>query len=297
MAEAYWWQSQIHSARMQDASRRAAEQAAADHCLKQCLMAVDSSGEAWPRYQLCWADVASTPEESRRRARDVLELPESKADSAQRAQALSRIAVSYKKAGATPEQLHEQLNQGFTEYQRYLLWMPDVSKAKATDVHALLGLSEFILCSRVFWLTKSDLCHASAERALALADELHAPDMVARARAHLGTHAVNMATRPSRLDLAALHESADHYRAAVEFDDNLATAPLTAVERQGIRNSFAPAWRYALASVDGRLARTPGANSQALLKAGRKALDDAKDLPEVWKKLYADLRKKLISVR
>ena len=98
---------------------------------------------------------------------------------------------------------------------------------------------------------------------------------------------------PSRLDLAVLHKSADHYRAAVELDDNLATAPLAAVKRQGIRNSFAPAWRYALANVDGRLARAPAANGPALLKAARKALDDAKDLPEGWKKLYADLRKKL----
>jgi hypothetical protein len=210
------------------------------------------------------------------------------------------VAASYQKGGATAEQRRQQVDQGFNEYQRYLAWMPDAGKAKTKDVYSLLGLSEFILSDRKFWGTKQDLCQASAERALTLANELHAPDLVARARADLGTHALNLATKASNVDLAALRKSADHFKAAVDADDNLATAPLSALERQSLRYLLAPAWRYALANVYGRLAsdsHTSAADRQTLRKDALKVLDNAKDLNEDWKKLYKESRKTLQEIR
>ncbi|HWB13909.1 MAG TPA: protein kinase [Pirellulales bacterium] len=299
VAEAWWWQSQIHSARMQVESRKATEQAAASGCLQECLRRVDPASSAWPVYQLYWAGLAGTPEESRRRARDVLDRPNSKADASQRAQALSMIAASYVKPGATAEQIRQQLDQGFTEYQRYLPWLADMGKAD--DVPALLALSEFILLDRTFWRGKGDLCKSSAQRALALADELQAPELAARARADLGNHALYAATTgQSTVDLAALRKAAEHFKAAVDFDEKLGTEPVTALERQSIRGNLAPNWRYALARVDGSLAtdsRTSAADRQTLRNEAIQALDHAKDLPESYKKLYKDYRKKLLEIR
>jgi serine/threonine protein kinase len=296
LAEAYWWKSQIHAARMQKPSERAA----ANDDLQECLRRVDENGTVWPVYQLYFAGLAAKPEDVRRRARAVLDSSSSKADAAQRVQALQMIANSYLKSGATNEQVRQQLDQGFAEYQRYLPWLPDVAKAQSNDVPGLLALTEFILFDRTYWKGKAELCKASGERALALATGLGAADMAARARADLANHALYVATNQSAIDLAALRKSADQFKAAVDFDDKLATAPVTAIERQSIRNSLAPNWRYALAKVDGSLAtdpRTTPAERLTLKAEALKALDGAKDLPESYKKLFKEYRKKLLEIR
>ncbi|HEV3342871.1 MAG TPA: hypothetical protein VG125_21035 [Pirellulales bacterium] len=294
VAEAYWWQSQIHSARLSSP----AERAAAEKCLQAALQRVDGGSMAWPVYQVYFAGVAASPEERRRRARALLDLPKSKADASGRAEAMKTIAESYLKEGATPEQLQESLEQGFADYQRYL---PDVRKAKAADVPALLELCEHILHDRTFWRDKKDLCQASGERALALAEELGAADLVARARADLGTHSLNMATLPSPVDLAALRKAAGYYKAAVACDDNLATVPMTARERQAIRNTLAVNWRYALANVDGSLAadaRISVTDRQTFRNEALKTLDNAKNVPESYKKTYfAPLRARLLQIK
>jgi hypothetical protein len=82
----------------------------------------------------------------------------------------------------------------------------------------------------------------------------------------------------------------------VAFDDALSTAPVTAIERQTIRASYAPNWRYALANINRSLAldsRTPAAERQMLKAEGLKALDGAKDLPETYRKLFSDYKKRL----
>jgi serine/threonine protein kinase len=294
LAEAYWWQSQIHVARFR-LQGQDTERAAADDCFREALRRVDPAGAVWPVYQLHAVAVGASPEERRRRARTVLDLPTSKADPSQRAEAMRLIAENYLSG-----EVRQSLEQGFAEYQRYLPWLPDVGKAKAADAPALLGVCEHILRDRNFWRGKKELCQASGERALALAEELKAADLVARARADLGTHALNVATLPSTLDLAALRKAAEYFKSAVDLDNKLATAPLSAMERHSLRENLAATWRYALANVDGSLAtdsRTSAADRRTLRDEAVKTLDGAKYVPENYKKLFKDYRKRLAEIR
>ncbi|HEV3340773.1 MAG TPA: protein kinase [Pirellulales bacterium] len=291
LAEAYWWKAQIHAARLQEPSERSA----ANEALQQCLQRVDQGWPVWPVYQLYFASLATTPDDQRSRARAVLEAPNSKADVSQRVQAIQMIASSYLKASVWPDQIRQQLDQGFAEYQRYLTWLPDVGKAQSEDILALLSLSEFILLDRNYWKTKKELSKTSAARALALCGDRW-PSLKARAYADLANHALYVATTQSSLDLAALRESANQMKEAVAFDDALSAAPVTAIERQTIRASYAPNWRYALAKINGSLAldsRTPTAERQTLKAEALKALDGAKDLPETYRKLFSQYRKTL----
>lgn len=319
LIEAYWWQAQIHSAQAQQASARASSPAArnnaaliaeetrkfntarnaANAAMTQCVERLDGGSPAWPTYQLYWAGLGAAGDEMRNRARPLLEST-SKADGGQRAQAIALIANSYRTPNSRGPQLRRELEQGLREYQRYLPWLPDVSKAKADETPALLGLSEFILSDRDFWRDKWELCKTSAERALMLAGELRAADLVARAHADLAQHGLFAANKQTTVDLASLARAAEHLKDAVDFDNKLADAGLTALERQAIRQKPAPDWRLALAGVDGRIAadpRTAAAERKRLRDEGIKALREAKELPGKYTQLFQDQRLKLLKLQ
>jgi serine/threonine protein kinase len=296
LAEAYWWQSQIHFARMQ---KTPSERLAADTAVQQGLSCVDKASSQWLEYQLHAARLASEPKEQRNRARTVLDLPTSKADGFVRAEALSIIANSYRETNATAEQLRQQLGQGLAEYQRYLPWLPNVAKGQNSDVPVLLALAQLTLLDPGFWRANADLCKASAERAFALANQSGAVDLAARARDALGTHAVYVASISTTDSLAALRKAADHFKAAVLLDDKLDTAPLTAVERQNVRNRLAPLWRLALANIELEIAndsRTSAADRQKLKRDALAALDHAK-VPDTYQARFDECRMKLNALR
>ncbi|HVA48007.1 MAG TPA: protein kinase [Pirellulales bacterium] len=320
IAEAYWWQAQIHAARMQRAADRIgapaarnnaalvagetnkynAARAAANAALAQCVQRVEQGGPTWCMYQIYWAGLGTTLDERRSRARAALDAPSSKADGAQRAEAMTLVATSYAAAGATATQRRGQLEQGLREYEHYLPWLPDVSKAQAQDAPALLALSEFLAADRDFWREKRDLCKASAERALALATESRFADLAARAHEALANHAVLAANQTTTVELESLRLAANHLKAAVEFDDKLPTSGLTAFERQKVRTNFAGGWRAALAFADGRLAdspRTPAADAKRYLAEGLAALQNAKDLPAGLTAVFQKRRLELLRIQ
>ncbi|HQU41659.1 MAG: hypothetical protein B7Z73_00350 [Planctomycetia bacterium 21-64-5] len=320
IAEAYWWQSQIHAARMQRAAARIgapaarnnaalvagetnkynAARAAANAALAQCVQRVEQGGPTWCMYQIYWAGLGTTLDERRSRARALLDAPNSKADGAQRAQALTLIANTYLTAGATATQRREQLERGLREYQRYLPWLPDVSKAQVQDIPALLSLSELLMADRDFWREKWELCKASAARALALSAESQSAELAARAHEALANHAALVAIQATTVDLASLRLAADHFKAAVEFDDKLATSGLTAPERQSVRKDYAGRWRAALALADGKIAadsRTPAADARRYCTEGLAALKNANDLPAGLTAVFEKRRLELLRIQ
>jgi serine/threonine protein kinase len=305
VAEAYWWQSQIHGWRMYNSSdprKRSEATTAAEKAIGECVQRTDGSSPLWPMYQLFWAQVASKPDDMQSRAREVLDKPSSKADVSERAQALRTIAASYLnslKPDATSAQRLQQLERGLGEFRRYFSWLPDVTKARVADMPVLVELSEYVRSDRTLWARpgNAELCKACAERALKLADEVGALDVRERARGDLASHEILVAVKQPEGDLPAFRRAADLFKSAIKFDDNLATAHLSATEKQAVR-SLAASWRYNLADVCKTLAtRGKPEERPTFCALGIQALDGVKDLPAVNKAQFTKLRTELRQIQ
>lgn len=321
VAEAFWWQVQIHDARMRRASDRATaaavqknatiadqetrkfyeERKAAAAAMQQALGRVDRSAAVWPLYQLSWASLGAKPEEIRERARAVLGLPAAKTNGAQREQAISLIANSYVATLTAGERRRKEFDQGLKEFAKYVPALDDAGK---DDVPLLLALGEFILPDTLadldVWRDNRDRCQKILDRALSLTDEVEMPDLRARAHGDLAKHLVFAATQSSTPDLTGLRAAADHLKKSVELDDNLAAAPLMAWERQRIHKYLAGEWRRDLAGLYSRIAassQTPPADAKKLCQDGLKVLNDGKDLPAKYAQSYQQLRLTIFKIQ
>lgn len=289
MAEAYSWQALIYWEKAGRANAAPAAQgarAAADGAMKECMKYVAPDNPFWPHYQLQYAGAATTTDEMRRRGLEVLNAPKWKSDSATRAQGAFTVASTYP-AQDRPKQ-----------YVGAMPWGRDIAKAGAGEIDALLKLSELVLYERPF---PSDANAAvgkqSAERARALADQERLPWMSARAHAILATFEAGAAKKTNIVDLEGMERALDHLKAAVDFDEKLANSGiLTAIERQSVRDDYAPNWRLDLAAAAVWIKndrRTPDAHKVQVRQDGISALKNAKQLPKHFKKQFDDMLLKL----
>lgn len=265
LAEAYLWKAQVHAVRAALAQQPSSklnyqqELRSLDDAMSSAIRLVDRSAANWPRYQETYATLATTIADKDNRTRELLKSGNASVTVRQRATAINalagiQLASKPLPKGSPAAAIVQAFDRGFSTFVTYYPWAKTGDVAGEQDALALVLVAEYIGGNIDFWATKRNLCQQCARRALALAKETAAVDLEARARAALGLHARHEAMYSKPANVTKLREAVDWFQSAIEIDDRLDTAPLPALERIGLRESFAYSWRYGLAKAANEIA-------------------------------------------
>jgi hypothetical protein len=287
LAEAYYWQRDIHTTLGQGAD--------ADRVAELALKNAPSP-QARALSQYTWAASAPDARQQQDRARSILEANPAMAHSMLGARLVQLIAAGYLPSApnSTDQQLLQARDRGLKEYARYFPSLSDAAKAGPEDAWALIYVSEHISSSARFWRTNFETCKQTSERAVQLAEQQPSVVLLAHARAARGGYRLLVSYSEASQRLAAAEKAADDFKELVELDDHLATARLTARERRDLEK-ISWLWRYLFAKAKFQIADDSGASRErvaALCDEASGALDKVKHLPPV-----SSLRKQIAALK